>query len=145
MRVSRAPSITLAFAEVTQWEIMLALDEVAEHFQLTNSDPVEWHFPQSQCWRVKAHFDEDALASYSEDEKALVHAEVGPPAAVITLTLHLNVINDAVDAARTLVLHLLGKFHGVVDDRSGKDSIWTIDQVRNTKCGIEFLHCYRQK
>jgi hypothetical protein len=29
-------------------------------------------------------------------------------------------------------------FYGIADDRSGEDSIWNIEEIRNTKHGVEF-------
>lgn len=146
MQLSRAPTVGLFFSEATVWKIIAALDEVAEQFQLTNSDSVEWLFPTSEHWRVRVRFDDKALENCTENEKELVLAQVGTaPSARLNLVLNLWALDDACDAAKILIVHLLGKFHGIVDDGSSEDSIWSIEQIRDTKRGVEFLDCYRQK
>ncbi len=145
MLIRRAPRLILFFPEATLWDIMAALDEVAEQFQITNLDPVEWYFPDNEHWRVLARFDDKALGNYTDKERELVHAEVGAvPSTILSLTLNYSMTNEACDAAKTLVVHLLGKFYGIVDDRSGEDSIWNIEEIRHKKRGIEFLDRYRQ-
>lgn len=145
MRVSRAPMLVMFFTEATPRELMIALDGVAEHFQMMNSDPVEWYFPAGgKHWRVLMRFDDKTLAGYTEDERELIHAEVGSsPSGILTLTLNLREMDEACDAAKMLVVHLLGMFYGIVDDRFGDDSIWNIEQIRRTKGGVGFLDCYR--
>jgi hypothetical protein len=118
---------------------MAALNEVSEPFQLTSLDAVEWYFPSNSEWRVMVRFDNEILATYTEEEKELVYAEVGKaPSAILTLTLHWHSLDEARKAAKTLVEHLLGIFYGVADDHSGKDSIWRLDDIRHTKRGEEF-------
>jgi hypothetical protein len=144
MRIRMAPTLVLFFSEATLWDLAAALDEVAERFQIASFDSVDWFFPDSGHWRVLARFDEKVLESYTENQRELVRAEVGAaPSAVLSLTLNHRMMDDACDAAKTLVVHLLGKFYGIVDDRCGEDSIWNIEQIRKTKRGVEFLGCYR--
>lgn len=118
---------------------MAVLNEVAEPLQLTSLDPIEWYFPNNREWRVVGRFDNEIFASYTEEEKELVHAEVGrTPSVVLRLTLDWDALEEARKAAKTLVEHLLGIFYGIADDRSGEDSIWHLDEIRNTKNGEEF-------
>ena len=84
-------------------------------------------------------FDDDILATYTVQEKELIYAGVGRnPSAILKLTLDWHSLEEARKGAKTLVEHLLGMFYGIADDRSGEDSIWNIEEIRNTKDGVEF-------
>jgi len=84
-------------------------------------------------------FDDEILATYKEQEKELIYAGVGrTPSAILQLTLDWHSLEEGRKAAKTLVEHLLGMFYGIADDDSGEDSIWNIEEIRNTKHGVEF-------
>jgi hypothetical protein len=136
--------LVLVFAEAASWELTAALDGVAEHFQMMNSDPVEWFFPDQEHWRVLVRFDDKVLKDYKENERELLQAEVGgAPSATLKLLFNQRVMDEACDAAKVMVVHLLEMFHGVVDDCCGEDPIWNIEQICKTKGGVGFLDCYR--
>ncbi|HYG99123.1 MAG TPA: hypothetical protein VD837_08325 [Terriglobales bacterium] len=146
MKVRGAPTVVLFFLDATPGDVMDALDEVAEHFQISNADPVEWFFPDNEHWRTVAQFDEKIFDSYTGDEKKLIEAEIGTaPSASIRVTLNGRVIADACDAAKTLALHLLGMFDGIAYDRFAADPFWKFRQIRGGKGKIGFLDCYRPK
>ena len=137
--VKTPPIVVLVFAVATPRELTAALDEVAQPLQFTNSDPVEWCFPSTEKVRVSIRLDEGVLQTYREDERERIFALVGKqPSAVLKLALHWRIPQEGHYATRVLVEHLLGRFYGVADDRSGEDSIWTIEQIRNTKDGMSF-------
>jgi hypothetical protein len=138
------PTVVLFFAEATEWDVASALDEIAEPFQLTNSDPVWWYFPSSEDWRVRAHFQDNDLEGCTAAEREHVHAAVGRvPACVLNLTMHCRRVSEACDAASILTLHLLARFYGAADERRGNDPVWYLEDIRNTRNGVRFLDCYR--
>jgi predicted nucleotidyltransferase len=93
---------------------------------------------------VLVDLDDKALEIYTEKEREAVRAEVGvAPSVILRLTLSLHVLDEACDAAKMLVLHILGRFEGVVDERSGEGGIWNAKEIHTGKAGVEFLHCYR--
>jgi hypothetical protein len=133
----RPPTIVLYFSRATMSELMAALDEVAEPCHVMNS--VEWYFPRNENWRLQVHFDPGILEEYTEHERELVYAEVGrAPSAVLTLVLNNRFPDEAGKAAKMLAQHLLAMFYGIADDRSGKESIWKLDEIRNSKGGVKF-------
>ncbi len=145
-QIRRAPTITVFFSEATPWNVAAALDEVAERFQLTSSDAVEWRFPASENWRVIARLHDTNMDCGAASERELIRAEVGAaPSAAVNLVLYRRTISQACDAARILVAHLLERFHGIVDDRCSEDPIWSIEEIRRTKRGTEFMDCYRDQ
>lgn len=132
--------VFLLFAAAPVRDLMSALDEVAKPFQVTNLDPVEWYFPSNENWRVLARFDDEALETFTENERELIYAGAGKtPSAILNLTLNDRLLHDARKATKTLVEHLLGMFYGIADDRSGEDSIWNLEEIRSSKHGVEFL------
>ena len=138
--IQRPPTIILFFAEATVRNIMRALDEITLPNQVTNLDPVEWYFPSDHTWHVLARFDSGALETYTEEQRELVCAVVGrAPSAILNLTLNSRLLEEARQSAKALVEHLLGMFYGIADDRSNEDSIWNIEEIRNSKRGIRFL------
>jgi hypothetical protein len=137
--IRRPPTVVLFFAGATAHNLIAALNEVSEPLQFTSLDPVEWYFPSNSCWRVLVRFDDEIFATYAEQEKELIYAGVGrTPSAILKLTLDWRSLEEARKAAKTLVEHLLGMFYGIADDRSGEESIWNIEEIRNTKHGVEF-------
>ena len=137
--IRRPPTVVLFFAGATAHNLIAALNEVSEPLQFTSLDPVEWYFPSNSYWRVSVRFDDEIFATYMEQEKELIYAGVGrTPSAILKLTLDRHSLEEARKAAKTLVEHLLGMFYGIADDRSGEDSIWNIEEIRNTKHGVEF-------
>jgi hypothetical protein len=134
----RPPTIVLYFSRATMSELMAALDEVAEPCHVMNS--VEWYFPTNEDWRLLVHFDPGIVEEYTENERELLYAEVGrAPSAVLILVLNNRFPDEAGKAAKMLAQHLLAMFYGIADDRSGKESIWNLDEIRNSKGGVEFF------
>ena len=137
--IRRPPTVVLFFAGATAHNLIAALNEVSEPLQCTTLDPVEWYFPSNSSWHVSVRFDDEILATYTEQEKELIYARVGrTPSAILKLTLDKHSLEEARKTTKTLVEHLLGIFYGIADDHSGEDSIWSIEEIRNTKHGIEF-------
>ncbi len=133
----RPPIIVLHFSRATISELMAALDEVAEPCHVMNS--VEWYFPRNEDWRLQMHFDPDIVEEYTENERELVYAEVGrAPSAVLTLVLNTRFPDEAGKAAKMLCQHLLAMFYGIADNRSGDESIWKLEEIQNSKHGVEF-------
>jgi len=133
----RPPTIVLYFSRATVSELMTALDEVTETCHVMNS--VEWYFPRNKDWRLQVHFDPGIVEEYTENERELVYAEVGrAPSAVLTLVLNTRFPGEARKAAKMLSQHLLAMFHGIADNRSSDDSIWNLEEIRNSKHGVEF-------
>jgi hypothetical protein len=144
MVIRRSPTLLLLFSRATSWDVTPALDEVAEQFQLTNANPVQWCFPSTGDWRVLARFDEKALERYAEQDRRTVDMELGAtPSAVLHLTLNWRSVPQARGAARTLVLYLLQRFDGIADEMAGNNRIWNLEQIRRTKNSVAFLDCYR--
>jgi hypothetical protein len=133
----RPPTIVLYFSRATVSELMTMLDEVAEPCHVMNS--VQWYFPRNEDWRVLVYFDPGIVEEYTENERELVYAEVGrAPSAVLTLILNTRFHDEPGKAAKMLAQHLLGMFYGIADDRSGDESIWNLEEIRNSKHGVEF-------
>jgi hypothetical protein len=131
------PIIVLCFSQATEVELLAALDEVAEPCHVVNS--VQWYFPGNEDWRVLLHLDPSMLDEYTEDERELVYAEVGSaPSAVLTLVLNTGFPGEARKAAKMLAQHLLAMFYGIADDRSGEESIWNLEEIQNSKHGVQF-------
>jgi len=140
----KTPRVVLLFAKASPEDISSSLTEVAEEFQLANTDPMQWFFPTVDDWRVFASFDERLFSQYRGAKRELTRAAVGKsPAAVLAITLHSRLLAQACDAATILVTHLLGKFYGIADECCGKDPLWYLEQIRDTKRGVRFLDCYR--
>lgn len=133
----RPPTIVLLFSRATEAELIAALDQVAEPCHVMNS--VDWYFPRNEDWRLQVHCDPGILEGYTENERERVHAEVGrAPSAVLTLILNAYFPDEAGEAAKMLAQHLLAMFYGIADDRSGEESIWKLEEIRNSKHGVEF-------
>jgi heme-degrading monooxygenase HmoA len=144
MPVHRVPMVMLFCAAAAPSDVKAALDEIAEAFQVSGSDPVEWHFPSTDGCRVIASVNDKVPDDYAPAQRELVHAEVGVPSAVVTLILNRRPLNEACDGAKSLAVHLLGKFYGVADDCSGDDRIWNLGELRDATRQIKFLDCYRE-
>ena len=133
----RPPTIVLYFSRTTISELMAALDEVAEPCHVMNS--VEWYFPRNEDWRLQVHFDPGIVEEYSENERELVYEEVGrAPSAILALVLNTRFPDEAGKAAKMLAQHLLAMFYGIADERTGEESIWNLEEIQNSKHGVEF-------
>ena len=133
----RPPIIVLYFSRATMPELMAALDEVAEPCHVMNS--VAWYFPGNEDWRLQVHFTPSIVEEYTENERELVYAEVGrAPSAVFALILNTRFPDEAGKAAKMLAQHLLAMFYGIADNRAGDESIWNLEEIRNSKHGVEF-------
>jgi hypothetical protein len=88
---------------------------------------------------LKVHFDPGIVEEYTENERELVYAEVGrAPSAVLTFGLNTRIPDEAGRAAKMLAQHLLTMFYGIADNRSGEESIWNLEEIQNSKHGVEF-------
>ena len=100
---------------------------------------VEWYFPRNEDWRLQVPFNPGIVEEYTENERELVCAEVGrAPSAVLTLRLNTRFSDEAGKAAKMLAQHLLAMFYGIADNRSGEEPIWNLEEIQNSKHGVEF-------
>jgi hypothetical protein len=143
VRATTVPTIVVFFATASRDEIALALDEVAEPFRLTDSDPPTWSFPPGDSARVLVRFTSHDALDAAPEHRERIRAEVGSaPSATLVVTLYPRALAESKPAATTLLVHLLTKFYGVADDRRSDDPVWTLDDIRGGKKGTAFLDGY---
>jgi hypothetical protein len=134
----------LYFSNTAAEQLILELDEIAERFQLSAFDPIEWLFPDASNCLLMIRLEQSMPREYDDVIRESLAEEVGSaPSAVLRLILNVRRPKQAADAATVMALHLITKFCGVAEDGSDDHLIWTADDIRGGRRGSRFLDQYR--
>jgi hypothetical protein len=134
-----AESIAVCFKSAKWDELKKTLDSIG-----LTVDRERWHFPRDAEWCVTIYPYDDLLNEYEDDAiDRLFTFWDDFPASILCIELRRSQGNRACDCATDLVILLLERFEGIVDDLLV--TCWTLDDIATEvmKKGHKFLDCYR--